>query len=205
MDKKTFPSDAADKFVLRLPEGMREQIAEAAKSSGRSMNAEIVGRLAASFTSGGGSELLAHRMQLKDHLIRDQMGRAHHLRVALLWLAQSVMNLSKLKNPEELPERSRLLAAAARTYADDYSASATAIHPAMTEELLAAQREFVAIEKKRAEVDHLFKTLPLAEAVKLEVPSLFPPDDVPIPVEPTQPDSPTPKVKRMTMRRNLKE
>ena len=31
-----------DKFVLRLPEGMREAIADLAKSNGRSMNAEIV-------------------------------------------------------------------------------------------------------------------------------------------------------------------
>lgn len=31
-----------DKFVVRLPEGMREAIAERAKKNGRSMNAEIV-------------------------------------------------------------------------------------------------------------------------------------------------------------------
>jgi len=31
-----------DKFVLRLPEGMREAIADLAKANGRSMNAEIV-------------------------------------------------------------------------------------------------------------------------------------------------------------------
>lgn len=39
----------SDKFMLRLPDGMRERIATAAKESGRSMNAEIVGRLQASF------------------------------------------------------------------------------------------------------------------------------------------------------------
>lgn len=31
-----------DKFMLRLPEGMRDRIAERAKASGRSMNSEIV-------------------------------------------------------------------------------------------------------------------------------------------------------------------
>jgi plasmid stability protein len=31
-----------DKFVVRLPEGMREAIAERAKNNGRSMNAEII-------------------------------------------------------------------------------------------------------------------------------------------------------------------
>ncbi|MFM5266230.1 Arc family DNA-binding protein [Aeromonas caviae] len=38
-------SRESDKFVLRLPEGMREKIAELAKASGRSMNAELVHRI----------------------------------------------------------------------------------------------------------------------------------------------------------------
>jgi len=39
------PSRTADQFVLRLPDGMRDRIAELAKQNGRSMNAEIVQRL----------------------------------------------------------------------------------------------------------------------------------------------------------------
>ena len=39
------PSRTADQFVVRLPAGMRDSIAEAAKASNRSMNAEIVARL----------------------------------------------------------------------------------------------------------------------------------------------------------------
>lgn len=39
------PSRTADQFVVRLPTGMRDIISEAAKLSGRSMNAEIVARL----------------------------------------------------------------------------------------------------------------------------------------------------------------
>lgn len=35
----------SDKFMLRLPEGMRDKIAEAAKANGRSMNSEIIARL----------------------------------------------------------------------------------------------------------------------------------------------------------------
>lgn len=35
----------ADQFVVRLPDGMRERIAEQAKANNRSMNAEIVARL----------------------------------------------------------------------------------------------------------------------------------------------------------------
>lgn len=38
-----------NRFIIRFPTGMREQIANAAKESGRSMNSEIVFRLARSF------------------------------------------------------------------------------------------------------------------------------------------------------------
>lgn len=41
----------SDKFMLRLPEGMRDEIASEAAKSGRSMNAEIVHRLANSLNS----------------------------------------------------------------------------------------------------------------------------------------------------------
>jgi hypothetical protein len=43
--KPPAPSDLAEKFVLRLPDGMRDEIAKAAKANGRSMNSEIVARL----------------------------------------------------------------------------------------------------------------------------------------------------------------
>lgn len=39
-----------DKYIARLPPGMRAQIADAAKANSRSMNAEIVDRLATSFS-----------------------------------------------------------------------------------------------------------------------------------------------------------
>lgn len=42
MSKPPAPSDLADKFMLRMPSGMRDRIARAAKVNGRSMNAEIV-------------------------------------------------------------------------------------------------------------------------------------------------------------------
>lgn len=44
-----FPSQVADKYVVRFPDGMRDRIAEAAKANNRTMNAEIVARLEASF------------------------------------------------------------------------------------------------------------------------------------------------------------
>jgi hypothetical protein len=40
-----FPSQIADKFVIRLPDGLRDKIKEAAAANGRSMNSEIIARL----------------------------------------------------------------------------------------------------------------------------------------------------------------
>ncbi|TER29328.1 transcriptional regulator AmrZ [Pseudomonas aeruginosa] len=49
----TYSSRTADKFVVRLPEGMREQIAEVARSHHRSMNSEIIARLEQSLLQEG--------------------------------------------------------------------------------------------------------------------------------------------------------
>jgi hypothetical protein len=48
----------SDKFMLRLPDGMRERIAEFARQNGRSMNAEIVARLEGSFNEDDGAREL---------------------------------------------------------------------------------------------------------------------------------------------------
>jgi hypothetical protein len=46
--KVIYSSRTADKFVLRLPDGMREVLAECARGSHRSMNSEMIARLEAS-------------------------------------------------------------------------------------------------------------------------------------------------------------
>lgn len=43
------PSRTAEQFVIRFPHGMRDRIADEAKRNNRSMNAEIVARIEASF------------------------------------------------------------------------------------------------------------------------------------------------------------
>lgn len=42
---KATNSRTADKFVVRLPDGMRERVAEVARANHRSMNSEIIDRL----------------------------------------------------------------------------------------------------------------------------------------------------------------
>lgn len=53
------PSRQLDKFIIRLPEGMRDQIKAASKSSKRTMNAEVVARLDASFKADENAKGLA--------------------------------------------------------------------------------------------------------------------------------------------------
>ncbi len=43
--RDAYPSELKDRFILRLPEGMRDRVADLAKANGRSMNAEFVARL----------------------------------------------------------------------------------------------------------------------------------------------------------------
>lgn len=52
------PSQSQDKFIVRLPDGMRERIKAAADLNRRSMNAEIVDRLEKSFSMHGEKETL---------------------------------------------------------------------------------------------------------------------------------------------------
>ncbi|NOX26586.1 MAG: Arc family DNA-binding protein [Gammaproteobacteria bacterium] len=50
---KRYPSELAPKFVLRFPQGMREQIREIAANNHRSMTAEIITRLEKTLLSDG--------------------------------------------------------------------------------------------------------------------------------------------------------
>lgn len=45
LKQAVYSSRTADKFVVRLPDGMRERINEVAKENHRSMNSEIIARL----------------------------------------------------------------------------------------------------------------------------------------------------------------
>ncbi|WP_091946892.1 Arc family DNA-binding protein [Methylorubrum salsuginis] len=51
MSKPPAPSDTADKFMLRMPDGLRDRLKAEAESNNRSMNAEIIARIEASFNN----------------------------------------------------------------------------------------------------------------------------------------------------------
>jgi hypothetical protein len=46
-EREPYPSEKQDRFIVRLPDGMRDRIKAAADANNRSMNAEIVATLAA--------------------------------------------------------------------------------------------------------------------------------------------------------------
>ena len=53
MKQAIYSSRTADKFVVRLPDGMRERIADVARNHHRSMNTEIISRLEQSLFQEG--------------------------------------------------------------------------------------------------------------------------------------------------------
>jgi len=47
--REPYPSETQDRFMVRLPDGMRDKIKAAAYASKRNMNGEIIARLEATF------------------------------------------------------------------------------------------------------------------------------------------------------------
>jgi hypothetical protein len=78
-----YPSRVADQFQVRFPDGMRDQIAQAAKDSGRSMNAEIVARLQESFSARADEEVLKPLLDTLSELRMDRSLYATVLSICL--------------------------------------------------------------------------------------------------------------------------
>lgn len=140
MDKKNYPSENQERFIVRLPDGMRDQIAVVAKDNNRSMNAEIVARLQASFppsTESGAWEKtfpsaalairgdaitaqMQHEMQMLKALQKTQLQAKHELLISqVLSLEQQAMNLelqsmqvaSEIERADEAGEPKRVSSA----------------------------------------------------------------------------------------------
>lgn len=62
MARQPSPSDQQARYLLRLPDGLREQIEASAKANNRSMNAEIISRLERSFDLDDGLTALTARI-----------------------------------------------------------------------------------------------------------------------------------------------
>lgn len=76
MTNQSTSSRDADKFVVRLPDGFRDQIAGLAKASERSMNSEIIVRLKQSITQ-------EQQVQAQEKLINLLLEKIEHLETRL--------------------------------------------------------------------------------------------------------------------------
>lgn len=73
MKQALYSSRTADKFVVRLPDGMRERIADVARNHHRSMNSEIIARLEQSLIQEGAlSDELTLRMDSPDLSVHER-------------------------------------------------------------------------------------------------------------------------------------
>jgi predicted transcriptional regulator len=83
-------SRASDKFILRLPDGMREHLAEVAEREGRSMNAVAVAALAMYFEHASrprwpvAAESKGYRVDTAIKDLVDQMANQHQELVELI-------------------------------------------------------------------------------------------------------------------------
>lgn len=93
------PSRSLDKVIVRLPDGMRDRIREAAEKNNRSMNAEIVSRLEASLTDASTSP----KQRVAKFPDNEIMGLAEYLAESLLQKAAAQKALTG-KGPPSLAD-----------------------------------------------------------------------------------------------------
>lgn len=99
----------SDKIMLRVPDGMRDRIAEVAKANGRSMNAEIVARLQASFDAGAGKEIAELQRDLELERLRTQKERFDALGAKLI-----SVQLASIADPAAIAKHPGLAQAASK-------------------------------------------------------------------------------------------
>ncbi|KAA1280396.1 Arc family DNA-binding protein [Citrobacter pasteurii] len=78
-----FPSQEMDRFNVRLPAGMREDIAERAKRNGRSMNSEIIAALEAWLSGASMNDLpqkeIDRVIRIATKAFADEISRSYDL------------------------------------------------------------------------------------------------------------------------------
>lgn len=96
-----YPSELSDKFMLRLPDGMRDRIREAAEKNNRSMNSEIVSRLEDSFelTAVG---IADHIKPInKEQFIENMLANMHLLNKQVRVLTDKITEGNKVEIDDE--------------------------------------------------------------------------------------------------------
>jgi len=88
----------SDKFMLRLPDGMRPRIAEEAKNNSRSMNAEIVACLSRSYSPPSEHEV----EEITTEMFRDLDSRGKAMLIAVYRAINEHQPSQPIDNGEEI-------------------------------------------------------------------------------------------------------
>ncbi|ORL64402.1 Arc family DNA-binding protein [Pseudomonas putida] len=106
MHKQHISSRNADKFVIRLPDGMRDRIAEVARDRHRSMNSEIIARLEQSMDADGtpadsvGSVAVYLPESLKAEIERLALGNDRSLHGEVLYRLKRLGTMDQLADEQ---------------------------------------------------------------------------------------------------------
>jgi hypothetical protein len=95
-NKPARSAQEAEKFILRMPDGMRDRIAAAAKANNRSMNAECIARLDGSFETLPPSASVSQAIEeITQHAGKVLAVRDDHIHLLDNFLRRSVKALGK--------------------------------------------------------------------------------------------------------------
>ncbi|MBI1625180.1 Arc family DNA-binding protein [Comamonas suwonensis] len=121
-EKQAYPSDQADKVLVRMPDGMRDRLKHAAKTNNRTMNAEIVARLAASLVAGS-TDLYEADLKTSMEIVRQEFEHEKRLARAQLLLStyqdQASLVRRRLDREIQLVEHIEAQLAIATKHGDD--------------------------------------------------------------------------------------
>lgn len=90
-DRKPYPSEQQERFIIRFPDGMRDKISALAKANGRSMNAEVISMVEASLSHGGKPLLVVHENTAEADIIWELRDQMQHLQAEVRELRASLM------------------------------------------------------------------------------------------------------------------
>ena len=142
-EKPNYPSDAADKVLVRMPDGMRDKLKAHAKSNNRTMNAEIIVRLEAHLSANKPDQADADAALLN---LNAQLTLQHaSLQLAEVACELLASELPKTKNSATFRALQNAIAAGLQAAAKDA--------PNSTDQSIAATTE--ALEKLRDVADRL--------------------------------------------------
>ncbi|RWR29476.1 Arc family DNA-binding protein [Sinirhodobacter populi] len=109
-ERELYPSEKQERFIVRLPDGMRGRIKVAAEANNRSMNAEIVATLEEKYPAPAPPDNDFHRLLVLRDMIDDVMSdrmipdtkKRVHLKVASGFMRKLINRMPKEESERAL-------------------------------------------------------------------------------------------------------